>query len=449
MPDMVFHGHMWQNHSLTLAKTHFAIRVSAAEEHRRFFMRELTGLTVENVRRDFPSLQREWNGQELRYFDGPGGTQVPDQVISAVSGYYQTSNSNIHGMFITSRETDEILEGARLAMSDFLNAPGPETISLGANMTTLNYSLSHALARKFKKGDEILITALDHEANRGPWLSIQDSGMVVREVPVTGSGVLDYEALERMINSRTRLVAVGWASNALGTVNDIGLIRRLSREAGAWLLVDAVHYAPHFPIDVQKEDIDFLLCSAYKFYGPHVGILYSRPGLLDELEPDRLKTQDQSSPYRIETGTLNHAAIAGVEAAVNYLAEFGRGDGRKDRLADAMSRIGSYEHSVGSHLYRGLAACPKVSLFGPPMPDNPGARTPTMAFRLEGFSPEEVCRNLGEEGYLLWDGDFYAARIIELLGLSGRGGVVRAGVSLYTRKEEAAGLLDCLDRMNR
>ena len=411
-------------------------------------MRELTELTVEAVRRDFPSLGREWKGKGLKFFDGPGGTQVPDQVISAVSEYYRKSNSNIHGMFVTSRETDEMLARARLAMKDFLNAPGPETISFGANMTTLNYSLSHALARKFESGDEILITALDHEANRGPWLGLRDLGMVVREVPVLESGVLDYTALEQMISPRTRLVAVGWASNALGTVNDIGLIRGLSRKVGALLLVDAVHYAPHFSIDVREEDLDFLLCSAYKFYGPHVGILYSRPGLLEELEPDRLKTQDQAAPYRIETGTLNHAAIAGVEAAVDYLSGFGRGESRRDRLVEAMNVISRYEHSIGRYLYAGLEADPRVDLFGPGMPESPGERAPTIAFRFKGVSPEDFCRKMGEDGYLLWDGDFYAARVIELLGLSGRGGVVRAGISLYSRKEEAAGLLDSLDRMS-
>ena len=411
-------------------------------------MREISDQEISSIREDFPSLLRIWNGNRISYFDGPGGSQVPESVITAVADYYRTCNSNVHGLFVTSRETDNILEQARLAMADFLGAQGPETISLGANMTTLNYSLSHALVRSFKPGDEILITALDHEANRGPWLGLREQGIIVREVPVTAEGKLDYSLLEKMISSRTRLVAAGWASNALGTVNDIRFIRNVSRQAGALLLVDAVHYAPHFSIDVQQEDIDFLLCSAYKFYGPHVGILYSRPGLLDQLEPDRLKTQDQASPYRIETGTLNHAAIAGVTAAVDYLSSFGSGESRRARLLEGFSRISRYEFALGRRFFQGLAENPKVDIYGPPMPSEPGGRTPTIAFRIKALSPAEACEKLGEKGFLLWDGDFYAARVIELLGLADSGGVIRAGISLYTRKEEVEALLDAVRELS-
>ena len=407
-------------------------------------MREISDQEISSIREDFPSLRRTWNGKRISYFDGPGGSQVPESVITAVTDYYRTCNSNVHGLFVTSRETDNILEQARLAMADFLGARGPETISLGANMTTLNYSLSHALVRSFKPGDEVLITALDHEANRGPWLGLREQGIIVREVPVTAEGKLDYSILEKMISSRTRLVAAGWASNALGTVNDIRFIRKVSRQAGALLLVDAVHYAPHFSIDVKEEDIDFLLCSAYKFYGPHVGILYSRPGLLDQLEPDRLKTQNQVSPYRIETGTLNHAAIAGVTAAVNYLSRFGSGESRRTRLVEGFSRISRYEFALGQRFFQGLAENPKVDVYGPPMSSEPGGRTPTVAFRIEALSPAEACEKLGEKGFLLWDGDFYAARVIELLGLADSGGVIRVGISLYTRKEEVDALLDAV-----
>jgi len=411
-------------------------------------MREISDQEISSIREDFPSLSRTWNGKKISYFDGPGGSQVPESVITAVTDYYRTCNSNVHGLFVTSRETDSILDQARLAMADFLGAQGPETISLGANMTTLNYSLSHALVRRFKPGDEVLITALDHEANRGPWLGLREQGIIVREVPVTAEGKLDYSLLEKMISSRTRLVAAGWASNALGTVNDIRFIRKVSRHAGAILLVDAVHYAPHFSIDVQQEDIDFLLCSAYKFYGPHVGILYSRPGLLDQLEPDRLKTQDQASPYRIETGTLNHAAIAGVNAAVNYLSRFGNGESRRARLVEGFARISRYEFSLGQRFFGGLAENPKVDIYGPPMPAESGGRTPTVAFRIKGLSPAEACEKLGEKGFLLWDGDFYAARVIELLGLADSGGVIRAGISLYTRKEEVEALLEAVRELS-
>jgi len=404
-------------------------------------MSELTEAQVDDIRRDFPSLQRQWEGKTLKFFDGPGGSQVPESVISAVSGYYRKSNSNSHGLFVTSRETDEVLAQARTAMTDFLGAPGPETISLGANMTTLNYSLSHALARKFSKGDEILITALDHEANRGPWLGLRECGFTVREIPLDAECRLDYEALEKMMSPRTRLVAVGWASNALGIVNDIARIRDLTRKAGSLMLVDAVHYAPHYAIDVAAADVDFLLCSAYKFYGPHVGILYSRPGLLDSLDPDRLKTQDQQAPFRIETGTLNHAAITGVTAAVEYLAEFGEGTSRREKLVSGMDRISKWEFSLGRKFFETLGRIPGIEIYGPDYPSEPGWRTPTVGFRHNRSEPAEICEYLGEKGFLLWDGDFYAARVIELLGLADRGGVVRAGMSLYTLEKEVDGLL--------
>lgn len=411
-------------------------------------MRELTDQTINSIREDFPSLHRSLNGQALRYFDGPGGSQVPEEVIAAVSNYYRSCNANTHGLFVTSRNSDEILDQARLAMADFLGAQGPGTISLGANMTTLNFSLSHALGRSFIPGDEILITALDHEANRGPWLGLREKGILVREVPVNDGGELDYAVMEKMVSSRTRLVAVGWASNALGTVNDIRFIRKITRRVGAMLLVDAVHYAPHFSIDVQAEDVDFLLCSAYKFYGPHVGILYSRPGLLEQLETDRLKTQDQAAPYRIETGTLNHAAIAGVAAAVNYLEKLGGGENRRARLVDAFHGISRYEFALGRRFIQGLYEHPKIKVYGPPMPEGPGGRTPTISFRIEGVTPPEACEQLGNKGFLVWDGDFYAARVIELLGLSDSGGVIRVGISLYTKMEEVEDLLEAVRQLS-
>lgn len=407
-------------------------------------MKSISDRKIRTLREDFPSLRRSWQGKPLKFFDGPGGAQVPDQVIEAVSSYYRTCNANSHGLFLTSRETDRVLEDARMAMADFLNAPGAENISFGANMTTLNYALSHALVREMRPGDEIVITALDHEANRGPWLGLRERGIEIREVPATGDGRLNYRALESLVNDRTRLVAVGWASNALGTVNDIALIRETSRRHGALLLVDAVHYAPHLPIDVQSMNPDFLLCSAYKFYGPHVGILYSKTGLLEQLEPDRLKTQDQQAPFRIETGTLNHAAIAGVSAAVNYLAQIGSGSDRRSRIVDGMSQVSDYEFALGRRLYESLAANPSIDIYGPPFPEDPGDRTPTVSFRVKGLSPSQTCERLAEDGFLLWDGDFYAARIVELMGLADRGGLVRAGISIYTLPEEVESLLEAV-----
>ena len=289
-------------------------------------MRPFTAEDNAKCRQDFPSLARTLDGVPLAFLDGPAGTQVPEPVIAAMSQYYRTSNANTHGEFPTSRETDRLLAETREVVAAFLGAPSGREISFGQNMTTLTYSLSYALAREMAPGDEIVITQLDHEANRGPWLNLQERGIVIREVALRRDGRLDPEDLARQITAKTRLVALGIASNALGTVTDATLARRLSKEVGAWLLLDAVHYAAHLPVDVAAFDADFLLCSAYKFYGPHVGILYTRPGLLDRLPTDRLRTQDEDGPSRIEMGTLNHAALLGVKAAIEYIASWGEGD---------------------------------------------------------------------------------------------------------------------------
>ena len=389
---------------------------------------------IADTRAEFPSLSRSLGGVPLAYFDGPGGSQVPRPVIEAVSRYYETSNANTHGAFITSLESDQVLEQARLACAEFLNAAGPESISFGANMTTLAFSLSRAFSRRFQPGDEVLITQLDHEANRGPWLTLREHGMIVREVRMTEQGVLDYEDFDAKLNEHTRLVAVGWASNALGTVNDLKYIRGRSREMGAWLLVDAVHYAPHFPIDFQAQGFDFLLCSAYKFYGPHVGILCSRANLLGQLDTDRLRTQEYLAPYRIETGTLNHAAIAGVGAAVDFIAALGEGPDRRTKVVSAMGRLQSHEHVLAEGFYRSLCEIPGAQPYGPDF--SSPRRAPTVSFRVAGKTPYEVAAHLAGKGLLVWDGDFYAARAVELLGLAESGGLVRVGMSLYNDVQE-------------
>ncbi len=394
---------------------------------------------AERCRRDFPSLARTFDGNRLAYLDGPAGSQVPAQVIEAIAAYYRTCNANTHGAFVTSRETDELLTAAREAVAVFLGAGSWREISFGANMTTLNFSLSRALARSMREGDEIVITELDHEANRGPWLGLRERGVVVREVKLKGDGRLDYDDMRRRITGRTRLVAVGYASNALGTVNDVALARELSRVVGAWLLVDAVHYAPHFPIDVAALDPDFLLCSAYKFYGPHVGVLYARAGLLDELRTDRLRTQEDASPFRIETGTLNHAAIAGVKAAIEYLASWGTGPSLRARLVSAMTEIHAHEIELARFYWENVKAVPGVTAWGPDFTSSP--RAPTVSITISGVSPKEAARMLGEKGLLVWDGDFYAARAMEVLGLADHGGVVRTGVLMYNTKSEIERLL--------
>jgi cysteine desulfurase family protein (TIGR01976 family) len=391
------------------------------------------------ARRDFPSLARSVDGLPLAYLDGPAGTQVPRAVIDAIALYYETSNANSCGEFPTSRETDRLLRETREVVAAFLGAPSGREISFGQNMTTLTFSLSQALVREMEPGDEIVITQLDHEANRGPWLNLRERGIVLREVALRPDGTLDYDDMERQITSRTRLVALGLASNALGTVNDAARARELSRRVGAWLLLDAVHHAAHFSIDVQALDCDFLLCSAYKFYGPHVGLLYSRPGLLDRLRTDKLRTQVDEAPDRIETGTLNHAALAGVKAAVEYIATWGEGTTLRERIVSAMEGIAAYEHELGAYYHDNVRRIPGVTVWGPGFSVR---RAPTVSITKEGEAPIDLARRLGALGVQVWDGHFYAIRAIEALGLAERGGLLRTGIVMYNTREEIDRLLE-------
>lgn len=404
-------------------------------------------IAFDRCRDDFPALARQQDGQPLAYFDGPGGTQVPRPVIEAITRYYSRGTANTHGPFATSKETDQLIQATREAVAALLGAPAWWCISFGANMTSLAFALSHALARSLQPGDEIVITQLDHEANRGPWKALAEQGALVREVALRPDGTLDPEDFARQVTARTRLVAVGYASNLLGTVNDVALARRLSKAVGALLLVDAVHGAPHFPLDVVAMDADFLLCSAYKFYGPHVGILYTRPGLLETLEPDRLCTVDPEAPWRIETGTLNHAALAGVKAAVEYLASFGEGSELRTQLQDALANIEAQERQVARHYAEQAARIPGLRVWGPSFLAL--HRAPTVAVTLEGISPLEAAKRLGKRGVLVGDGHFYAARASEVLGLAEGGGVLRAGMSLYTTEAEVDRLVEGLAGLAR
>ena len=390
-------------------------------------------------RKEFPALTRTHNGVPLAYLDGPAGTQVPRAVIAAVSHYYETNCANTGGSFPTSRDSDAMLQATRETVAAFLGAPSWREISFGANMTTLAFALSRAFARTFSPGDEVLVTALDHEANRGPWRTLAEHGIAVSEVALRPDGRLDEEDFARRVTPRTRLIAVGAASNLLGTVNDLALARRLAREVGAWLLVDAVHYAPHFPVDVQAWDADFCLCSAYKFYGPHVGILYARPGLLEQLATDRLDTQDAVAPWRIETGTLNHAALAGVGAAVDFIAEHGTGATLRERLVAIVADVAAYEGRLAARYAAEVAQIPGVTVWGPSFDDGP--RAPTVSITLDGVPAAELARRLGDQGVQVWAGDFYAARAVEVLGLTASGGVLRAGIMMYNTAEEVDRLL--------
>lgn len=387
-----------------------------------------------SIRNQFPSLQRKHNNLPLVYMDGPAGTQVPQSVIDAITRYYKNSNANSHGAFITTQETDQVIHHMRVCMAALLGAESEHCISIGQNMTTLNFSLSRAISRVLKAGDEVLITQLDHEANRGPWLTLREAGVSVQEVNLLPNGQLDYDDFVKKVNENTRLVCMGMSANSIGTVNNFNLIRELTYRHNAWLLLDAVHYAPHFSINAKEIGCDFLLCSAYKFYGPHVGILYSKPGLLDRLPTDRLRTAGQVAPESIETGTLNHAAIAGVAAAVEFIAGMGSGNTLREKLVNAYHKISTHEYLLASKLYAGLSKIPGVTVIGQDFATT--KRTPTLSFTVEGKTPAQVCEQLASKNICAWDGHFYAIHAIEVLGLLEKGGVTRLGISIYNSLEE-------------
>jgi len=395
-------------------------------------------------RQDFPALTAN---PGLAFLDGPGGSQVPRTVVDAIANVYASCNVNTHGNFAPSREVDRRMANARSVVAAFLGAESGSCISFGQSMTTLSFNLSAAIGRTLQKGDEVLITQLDHEGNRGPWLGLQERGVVVREVRLLESGELDAADMAAKITPRTKLFAIGASANSLGTVNDLALARRLTREVGALLVIDAVHYAPHFPIDVEALGADFLLCSGYKFYGPHVGILYSRPGALDRLPTDRLSVQDPAAPYRIETGTLNHAAIDGVRAAVEYIASWGSGATLRERIVDAMTHIAAYEHELASFYYDAVRRIRGVCVWGPDFA--PGrARAPTVSFSHGKATAAEIATAVGKQGICVWDGDFYAARPIEVLGLAKSGGLLRTGISMYNTRDELTRLLAGIERLS-
>ena len=392
-------------------------------------------INSEKIRENFPSLNRvDKNNNQIIYLDGPGGTQVPIQVIEGISQYYIRSNANTHGEFATSKETDFMMDGLRGRVSDLFGSEGPNTISIGQNMTTLNYSLARALSRKFKEGDEVIITELDHEANRGPWRVLEEVGVKLIEVELLETGVLDYVDFKNKINDKTVMVCMGMSSNALGTLNDFIKVGKYLENKNCLFLLDAVHYAPHFSINVQELGCDFMLCSAYKFYGPHVSFLYSRPGLLESLSTDRLIVQDQAAPYIIETGTLNHAACSGVASAIDFISSIGEGATLREKLESAYQKISSHEFELAKHLYDSLQNLEKITVVGPDFLSK--KRTPTVSFVHNSLSAQEVCKKLANKNICAWDGHFYALKAIQKLGLESRGGVTRLGVSLYNTKKE-------------
>ena len=403
-------------------------------------------INSEKIREYFPSLGRvDTNNNQIIYLDGPGGTQVPIQVIEGISQYYIRSNANTHGEFVTSKETDFMMDGVRERVSEMLGSEGPKTISIGQNMTTLNYSLARALSRKFNEGDEVIITELDHEANRGPWKVLEEVGVKLIEVKLLDNGTLDYTDFKNKINNKTVMVCMGMSSNALGTLNDFVDIGNYLKDKNCLFLLDAVHYAPHFSINVQELGCDFMLCSAYKFYGPHVSFLYSRPGLLDSLSPDRLVVQDQEAPYIIETGTLNHAACSGVASAIDFISSIGEGDSLREKLESAYNQISIHEFELAKHLYDSLQNFQKITVIGPDFSSK--KRTPTVSFVHNDFSPHEVCKKLASKNICAWDGHFYALKAIQKLGLESKGGVTRLGVSVYNTKQEIDKVIEVISEI--
>jgi cysteine desulfurase family protein (TIGR01976 family) len=395
-------------------------------------------MSIEEMRRCFPALDRTHNGYPVAYFDGPGGTQVPRMVVEAMNDYLYHHNANTHWAYPSSEETDAIIDSARNVLADFQNAR-PTEIVFGANMTTLTFHLARGLGRGYGPDDEIVVTELDHHANIAPWRTLEkECGLKVRMVKmIPETGELDWDDFSRQLTRRTKLVAIGAASNALGTINNVKHAGEMAHNVGAKIFVDAVHYAPHELIDVRDWNCDFLACSAYKFYGPHIGILYGRHDLLGSLDFPKLIPAPDSAPERAETGTQNHEGIAGAAAAVDFLASLAPGSTRRERLHAAFGQLHEHGDALITQLWNGLREIKRVRLYGPP----PGARrTPTIAFTMNDVPSIEVAKRLAERGIFLSHGDFYAMTVVERLGLA-PDGLVRAGCACYTTTEEVDRLL--------
>ena len=418
-------------------------------------------LDLSPLRAQFPALQEiDAQGQPYVYFDGPGGTQVPQIVLKAMTDYLAHINANKGGQFSTSRRSDEIISQTRLALADFLNAPSQQEIVFGANMTTLTYNLSRAMGRTLQPGDEIVVTRLDHDANISPWLALAEQGVKIQWADFDVEDCrLDLEHLASLITPKTRLVAVGYASNAVGTINPISHIANLAHKVGAWLWVDAVHYAPHGPIDVQALGCDFLVCSAYKFFGPHLGVLWGRLELLETLPAYQVRPANPNPPYKFELGTSNHEGIAGTLAALNYLAEVGREygqifaaetsayTGRRRELKQAMHAIAAYERPLLTYLLAELQTIPGLTIYGLTDPDHLSERCPTVSFTKAGYTPRQIATYLGEQGIFVWDGNYLALSVTDRLGLENSGGMVRVGLVHYNTRAEIERLLAALRRL--
>jgi cysteine desulfurase family protein (TIGR01976 family) len=403
--------------------------------------------SIDQIRAHFPALERIHNNQPVAYFDGPGGTQVPRQVVEAMADYLYHHNANTHWAYPTSEETDAAIEHARKVCADFLNA-APDEIAFGANMTTLTFHLARALSINWGAGDEIVVTELDHHANVAPWQRLaSERGVIVRTVRmVPETGQLDWDDFEASVTRRTKLIAVGAASNALGTINDVPRAIKMARDVGAQVFVDAVHSASHELTDVRALDCDFLGMSAYKFYGPHIGVLYCKSELLDAIDFPKLIPAPDVGPERVETGTQNQEGMVGTGAAIEFLASLaGDVPSTRARLHAVYSELHHRSADQAQQLWEGLSSIKGVHVYGPP-PTQP--RTPTISFTVEGVTSTDVARKLADRGLFLSHGDFYAATVTERLGL-GVEGLVRAGCACYTTVEEIERLIKGVSELAR
>ena len=408
-----------------------------------------TAVDLAWVRSQFPALAQTINEHPMVFLDGPGGTQVPRRVIDAIADYLARNNANTGGAYHTSRNTGRMIAEARSAMGDFLNCDADEIV-FGANMTTLTFAMSRALGRELGPGDEIVLTLLDHDANFSPWKALEEKGVIVRTVKFSEADcTLDLHDLAAKIGKRTRLVAVGYASNAVGTINNVAEVVRLARQAGALSYIDAVHYAPHGPIDVRALDCDFLVCSTYKFFGPHMGVLYGKREHLRKLHPYKVRPSSDNIPNCWESGTLNHECIARIKACVDYWEELGRRaqpavTTRRAAILAAHGAIHLHERKMMEKMIAGLLAIPGLKLYGISDPRRFENRCATFVVRIEGHTPLELATKLGERGFFTWDGNYYALNLTEQLDVERLGGFLRIGLVHYNTMEEVERLLAAL-----
>jgi len=406
---------------------------------------------VEYVRNQFPAMSMKVNDYPVAFLDGPGGTQTPQRVIDAMVDYLINYNANIEGIFKTSIESDELLLNCRKTLADFLGC-SHEEVAFGENMTTITFKLALAIARDLKSGDEIIITEIDHEANRGPWESLQERGIIIKEVQVdTDTCTIDMKDYKSKLSDKTKVVAINYASNGVGTISDVKTMSKLAHEVGAITVVDAVHYALHGPIDVKDIDADFLMCSAYKFFGPHIGILYGKKEIFDKIRAYKVRPQYDKIPEKIETGTLNHEGMVGAAEAVEFIADIGAKYvenfkketegliGRRKNIVAGMLAIEAYEKPISNYLIDELSKIDKITIYGPPK-GHPS--TSTVSFTVEGLNSNKVAKILGEKGLFVWDGDFFATKLVERLGIVEQGGLVRVGLAPYNTKEEVERLIE-------